>query len=258
MASENRNADSSPGARPDGRPEARLDGQLALVTGAARRLGRAIARELSSAGAQVAIHCRRSVAEAEELAAALPGSFVLQADLRDADQTAALLRAAQARSQSGRVDLLVNNAACFQRTPFAALDDGVWAEVLDLNLTAPQRCLRLALPLGLRAAVNVIDVAAWQPWSEYAAYGVSKAGLLHLTRVLARELAPAVRVNAVAPGSVIFPEDYDEAARARALLRVPLGRAGSPEDVARAVRFLLAEPYLTGVCLPVDGGQGLR
>lgn len=254
MASENRSASSLPDPPLDGR----LDGRLALVTGAARRLGRAIAQELSRAGAQVAIHCRRSVAEAEELAAALPGAFVLQADLLDPEQTAAMLRAAQERARSGRVDLLVNNAAGFQRTPFAALDEGAWAAMLDLNLTAPQRCLRLALPLGLRAAVNVVDVAAWQPWIGYAAYGVAKAGLLHLTRVLARELAPAVRVNAVAPGSVLFPEDYDEEARARALLRVPLGRAGSPEDVARAVRFLLAEPYLTGVCLPIDGGQGLR
>src|SRR5262249_42596763 len=106
--------------------------------------------------------------------------------------------------------------------------------------------------------VNLVDVAAWQPWKGYAAYSAAKAGLLHLTRVLARELAPEVRVNAVAPGVAIFPEEYGEAERAAVLAKVPLGRAGSPEDIARAVRFLLCEPYVTGVCLPVDGGASLR
>jgi pteridine reductase len=132
-----------------------------------------------------------------------------------------------------------------------------WDDQLAVNLTAPQRCIRLAIERGATAIVNVVDIAAWQPWREFSAYCVSKAGLLHLTLVLARELAPAVRVNAVAPGTVLFGEDLDEAARARVLARIPMGRAGQPADVARAVRFLLTEPYLTGVCLPVDGGQGV-
>jgi pteridine reductase len=125
-------------------------------------------------------------------------------------------------------------------------------------LTAPLRLIREALPRGLRAVVNIVDVAAYQPWPNYPAYSTSKAGLLHLTRCLALELAPRVRVNAVAPGTVAFPDWFDEARRSRQVERIPLGREGTLTDAARAVRFLIEEDYLTGVCLPVDGGAGLR
>lgn len=232
-----------------------LSGQVVLVTGGGRRVGRAICEELASAGARIVVHYHRSAAEAEALAARLGGD-ALGADLRSAAATESLF-AAIARAH-GRLDALVNSAAIFGRTPFAALTDAEWDEQLAANLTAPMRCTRGAVRLGARAVVNLVDIAAWQPWIGYSAYSVAKAGLLQLTRVLARELAPAVRVNAVAPGVVAFAEDLDEATRQRVLGRVPLGRSGEPADVARAVRFLLTEPFLSGVCLPVDGAQGLR
>ncbi len=234
-----------------------LTGRLILVTGGAQRVGRSICEELGRAGARLVVHYHRSQTDAAALARSLgPGSLAIGADLRSAHQTAALFQTISDRL--GRIDMLVNNAAIFHRTPFHALNDEAWDEQLAMNLTAPQRCTRLAVAAGATAVVNLVDIAAWQPWSEFSAYSVAKAGLLHLTRILARELAPTVRVNAVAPGTVLFPDDYDAAAKARVLARVPLGQTGQPADVARAVRFLLSESYLTGVCLPVDGGQGLR
>lgn len=234
--------------------EAPLRGSIALVTGGARRVGRAICEELARAGCRPIVHFHRSQEGAEELAARLDG-IALGADLSSARETQALFNEISARC--GRVDVLVNSAAIFKRTPFAAMTDADWDEHLATNLTAPMRCTRLAVGLGARAIVNMVDIAAWQPWREYSAYAVSKAGLLQLTRVLARELAP-VRVNAVAPGVVAFPDEMDGAERQRLLSRIPLGRTGEPADVARAVRFLVTEPFLSGVCLPVDGAQGLR
>ena len=240
---------------------AALDGQVVLVTGGAVRVGRAICRELGRAGARVVVHHNRSADAATALAAELGGgALTVRADLRSADATAAMFRAITA--QTGRIDALVNNAATFARTPLRTPSDDewetAWAAQIATNLTAPARCTRHAVAAGARAVVNLIDIAAWQPWREFAAYSAAKAGLLQLTRVLARELAPDVRVNAVAPGIALFPADYDAPSRARMRQRVPLGREGTPEDVARAVRFLLTEPYLTGTCLPVDGGAGLR
>lgn len=234
--------------------EAPLRGSIALVTGGARRVGRAICEELARVGCTPIVHFHRSQEGAEELAARL-GGIALGADLSSARETQALFR--EISTRCGRVDALVNSAAIFKRTPFAAMTDADWDEHLATNLTAPMRCTRLAVGLGARAIVNMVDIAAWQPWREYSAYAVSKAGLLQLTRVLARELAP-VRVNAVAPGVVTFPDEMDDAERQRVLARIPLGRTGEPADVARAVRFLLTEPFLSGVCLPVDGAQGLR
>lgn len=234
-----------------------LEGRVVLVTGGALRVGRAICAELARGGARLLVHCRRSRAEAEALAAELGGgALALAADLRSAAETEALF--ADAVAAAGRIDALVNNASIFARTPFRQMSDGDWDEQLAVNLTAPQRCMRLALRAGASAIVNLVDVAAWQPWKGYGAYSVAKAGLLHLSRVLARELAPEVRVNAIAPGVALFPEDYGEAERAAVLAKVPMGRAGTPEDIARAVRYLLSEPYITGACLPVDGGAGLR
>lgn len=243
-------------ASPDG-GGTELQGRLILVTGGGQRVGRSICEELGSAGARLIVHYHRSQSDAESLVRRLGrGALAIRADLRNTGETVAMFQRIEA--QVGRIDMLVNNAGIFSRTPFHSLTDEAWDEQLAVNLTAPQRCMRLAVSAGATAIVNLVDIAAWQPWSEYSAYAVAKAGLLHLTKILARELAPTVRVNAVAPGTVLFPEDYDASAKARVLARVPLGRQGQPEDVARAVRFLLSERYLTGVCLPVDGGQGLR
>jgi pteridine reductase len=233
-------------------PSVELSGKTVLVTGAARRVGRAIAEELQQAGARVAIHHAHSDAEAEALSRRLPGSRVVKGDLRDPAVPARLI------AEVEPLDALVNCAADYARTPLEELSDERWDSMLSLNLTAPMRLMRASARAGVRAIVNIVDVAAWQPWPSWSAYAVSKAALLHLTRCLALELAPMVRVNAVAPGTAAFPDDWDAARRARMVERIPLKREGTPADIARAVRYLLCEDYVTGVCLPVDGGSGLR
>ena len=238
-------------------PAVRLDGKVALVTGGVRRVGRAIATELARAGALVVAHASlSSPEEAASLEREFPTLRVLRADLREPAASVNLID--EVRALHGRLDALVNSAASYPRGPFLEQGDDVWRDVLALNLEAPARLVRLGLPLGLAAVVNLVDVAAWQPWKNHAAYSAAKAGLAHLTRCLALELAPSVRVNGVAPGTVAWPPDLDEQKRASILSRIPLARVGAPEDVARAVRFLLEEDYLTGVILPVDGGSALR
>jgi pteridine reductase len=231
-----------------------LAGKTALVTGGARRVGRAIVEELARAGARVVVHAHAS--DGDAVAAALPGAVALRADLTTPDAARALVDGAVAAT--GRLDVLVNSAAAYARTPLFVLTDEEWDALLTLDLTAPMRLTRAAVAAGATAIVNIVDIGAWQPWPNYLAYSTAKAGLLHLTRCLALELAPSVRVNAVAPGTVAFPPDWSEARQAAQLSRIPLGRVGDPGDVARAVRFLVGEDYLTGVCLPVDGGAGLR
>ena len=233
-----------------------LSGKTALVTGGARRVGRAIVEELARAGCRVAIHHHGSVDAAGELQRSLPGSLVVQGDLRDRAVAARIV--GEVVAQAGALDLLVNSAAGYARTPLATMSDDAWDDMLALNLAAPMRLMREAARAGVASIVNIVDVAAWQPWANWTAYATSKAALLHLSRCLAIELAPATRVNCVAPGTVIFPDDWDEARRRQQLAKVPLGRQGSPLDVARVVRFLCEEQYLTGACIPVDGGAGLR
>jgi pteridine reductase len=220
-----------------------LHGKTALVTGAARRVGRAIADELAAAGARVVRHAHASSAD-------------VQADLRDPAAAQKIIDAAV--QLTGRLDVLVNSAAGYARTPLHELTDDVWRDMMALNLDAPMRLMRAAVPAGVACIVNIADVGAQQPWPNYLAYSTSKAALLHLSRCLALELAPRVRVNAVAPGTVAFPDDWTPERRAAQLGRTPLEREGSPADVARAVRFLVENDYLTGVCLPVDGGAALR
>ena len=233
-----------------------LDGKTVLVTGAARRVGRAIAEELAHVGARVVVHHSSSDDEAAEVARGLPNSVVVKADLRDPAAPARMVDEAVAKT--GRLDLLVNSAAGYARTPLDTLSDEDWDAMLALNLSAPMRLMRAGVRAGVTSIVNIVDIAAWQPWPNYLAYSTAKAGLLHLTRCLAVELAPRVRVNAVAPGTVAFPDDWTEDRRARQVVKIPLGRAGELIDVAHAVRYLLTEDYLTGICIPVDGGAGLR
>ncbi|HEY3353732.1 MAG TPA: SDR family oxidoreductase [Polyangia bacterium] len=241
--------------------EERLDGRIALVTGAARRVGRAVALELGRAGAQVLVHCRASRADADATAAELRAlgadAAVLAADLTDAAATTALFAAVAAR---GGLDILVNNAAVYERTPFEQIDDARLAAMLDANFVAPFRCARLAVPLlrarGGGTIVNLLDVAATQAWPDHAHYCAAKAALHMLTRCLAVELAPAIRVVGVSPGTVALPAGTSAAEAARIIGKIPARRAGTPEDVARAVRFLCAGPaFITGTILPVDGGR---
>lgn len=233
-----------------------LDGKVALVTGGARRVGRAIVEQLAAAGARVVVHHAHSADAASAVCRALAGATAFEADLRTADGCVALLE--HVRATHGHLDVLVNSAADYRRAPFSDESDDDWRAMLELNLVAPARLIRLALPLGVRSIVNLVDIAAWQPWRRHASYAAAKAGLLQLTRNLALELAPSVRVNAVAPGTAAFPPDYSDEEKARAAQRIPLGRAGTPADIGRAVRYLCEEDYATGTVLTVDGGAQLR
>ena len=239
---------------------------VALVTGAARRLGAAIARTLHAAGFDVALHCHRSRAEADALAATLEATragsvLVLQADLAEFDRMPELV--ANTIGWRGRLDALVNNASAFFPTPFGNATPAQWDALFAANARAPF-FLTQAAALHLRATrgavVNLTDIHAERPLREHAVYGMSKAALVHMTRALALELAPDVRVNAIAPGAILWPEDgKSDAAKAALLAHTPLGRTGTPEEVAEAVRWLLQDArYTTGQVLRLDGGRMLE
>lgn len=242
-----------------------LAGQSALVTGAARRVGAAIARELHALGANVLIHHRASIAEAQALAASLnavrAGSAALaQVELRD---TAALPGLVERTVQAfGRLDILVNNASAFYPTPLGEITEAQWDELVGSNLKAPL-FLSQAASAELRRRqgliVNIVDIHAVRPLKRYTVYSITKSGLAMLTRALARELAPEIRVNGVAPGPVLWPEDeIDPALKEEIIERTALKRPGSPEDVACAVAFFAKDaPYVTGQILAVDGGRSI-
>jgi NAD(P)-dependent dehydrogenase (short-subunit alcohol dehydrogenase family) len=240
-----------------------LEGRVALVTGAARRVGAAIAQRLAAAGCHVAVHYRHSEAEAAATADACRRQGVraelFRADLADPAAVAALVTDVLARF--GRLDVLVNNASVFERMTLADFDLGAWERTLRINLTAPLvlvHAARAALVQAAGRVVNMCDAATGQPWPEHLAYMVSKGALETLTRVLARSLAPQVNVVGIAPGIAAWPADYDADTRQRLVRKVPLQRAGSPDDIAAAVHFFLsAGDYITGAVLPVDGGRHL-
>jgi pteridine reductase len=242
----------------------RNDRPVALVTGGARRVGAAIVRRLH-ADHDVALHCGRSRAEADALAAELdrarPGSvLVLQADLAAFDRLPEMI--AHTVGRFGRLDALVNNASAFFPTPFGAATPAQWDALFAANARAPYFLSQAAAP-HLRAArgaiVDITDLYAERPLREHALYGMSKAALAYMTRALALELAPEVRVNAIAPGAILWPEGgKDEAAKAAMLARTPLGRIGTPEEIAGAVHWLLRDAtYMTGQTLHLDGGRML-
>jgi pteridine reductase len=226
-------------------------GGVALVTGAGIRVGLAIARELSRRGYLVAGHYRTHRPP--------PPLVALQADLSLAGGPDALARAFRARFE--RLDLLVCSAAGFEPLPLAETDAEAFDRQMDLNARAPLLLVRALAPLLRRSRGSVVNVAdvggGLVPWSGYSAYAASKAALVRLTECLALELAPRVRVNAVAPGTVLWPERYPASLRRELTRRIPLRRPGTPADVAEAVSYLAAAPYVTGVVLPVDGGRRL-
>lgn len=243
----------------------RLDGKVALLTGAARRLGAATARRLHAGGAAVAIHHRGSGAAAAELVAelnALRGgsAIALQADLLDLGQLSRLVGATV--DGLGRLDILVNNASTFYPTPIGELTCAQFDDLIGTNLRAPLFLAQAAaeqLRLHEGLILNLVDIHGMQPLKRHPAYSSAKAGLIMLTRSLARELAPHVRVNAIAPGPVLWPEgDLDEGLKEKILSRTPLARRGSAEDIAKAAWFFAAEaPFVTGQVLAVDGGRSL-
>ena len=242
-----------------------LAGKAALVTGGARRVGAAIVRRLHAAGASVLIHYRDSEADAgaleAELNAARPRSAAkVKAELLAPIAPRALVSAAA--DAFGRLDLLVNNASSFFPVPFGGIEASHWEELVGSNLRAPLFIAQsAAAELARRegSIVNIVDIHAERPLKGYALYSVAKAGLAALTRSLALELAPRVRVNGVSPGAIAWPEDgqFDPAERERIVATTPLAHIGSPEDIAQAVHFLACAPYVTGQILAVDGGRSI-
>ena len=239
-----------------------------LITGAARRIGASTARTLHAAGANVVLHCHRSRAEAEqlreELSALRAGSCaVVQADLLDLAGLPALVE--QSVQAFGRLDALVNNASSFYPTPFGGIGEGEWDDLVGSNLRAPLFLSQAAAP-WLREArgaiVNLVDIHAERPLKDFVVYSIAKAGLAGLTRALALELGPEVRVNGVAPGAIVWPDGdqhFAPAEKGRITEQTPLKRIGSPEDVAGAVKYLLFDaPFVTGQILAVDGGRGIH
>lgn len=240
-------------------------GRVALVTGSARRLGKAIARALAEEGADIVVHHYASTTEASATVAELERLGVraeaLRADLQDTEQISRLF--ADIEREFGGLDILVNSAASFERSPVLDIRPTDWDRVLNLNLRAPFLCTQHAARL-MRAGgrpgriINIADVAAFQAWPGYVHHCVSKAGLVAMTRATARALAPDILVNAVAPGPVLPPDETSAAERAELADATVLGRLGEPVDVARAVTFLVRSDYVTGETIVVDGGKTLR
>jgi pteridine reductase len=239
-----------------------LHGKTALVTGAGTRLGAAISRALAAAGCDLVVHYGRSEEGARAVARdaeALGRKALLhQADLTDRAQIDRL--AERALAEAGRIDVLVHNAGRYERVAPADLAAEHLDRMMEINVTAPY-LLTLALAPALRRAggsvIAITDIAARRPWKNYVPYSVSKAALASLVEGLARALAPEVRVNAVAPGAVLPPEDYDEDKLARLRAPIPLARFGEADDVARAVVFLAQNDYLSGQTIAVDGGRSV-
>ncbi|MFL5576470.1 MAG: SDR family oxidoreductase [Gemmatimonadaceae bacterium] len=238
-----------------------LAGRVALVTGAGHRVGRAIALALGEHGMDVAVHFHGAEAGARETAAAIAThgrAELFQEDLTAPGGAARLVNAAADRF--GRLDVLVNSAAIMQRTPVGGVTEEEWDAMFALNLRAPFFAAQAAAArMGETGAiVNLADLAAFETWPAYVPHGISKAGVVQMTRALARVFAPRVRVNAIAPGSVLLPESWSAADAERLVSTTPLRRLGSPDDVVGAVLYLLGADYVTGETIIVDGGRHVR
>jgi pteridine reductase len=239
-----------------------LHGSVVLVTGGARRLGRAISLVLGQAGANVVVHYNHSAQEAQDLLRDLAAlgvqSIAVAGDLSQVAAAEHVVDTAVARW--GRLDVLVNNAGIWGSTPIGTVSEDRWNELIDTNLRGAFFAAQRAAP-ALRAAsgaiINIADLGALRPWRNHTPYLVSKGGMITLTKALAMDLAPHVRVNAVAPGAVLLPDDWTAEQIERSTRNVPLKRVGSPEDVAQAVLYLAQAEYVTGVVLPIDGGRHL-
>lgn len=240
-----------------------LEGSTALVTGGAVRVGRAISFALARGGARVVVHHNRSGDAARELVQEIRDAggeaVAIGADLADLDQVEGLAR--EAERPFGPIDLLVNNASIFPEAGFGDVDAATWEAAIAVNLRAPffltQRLGGGMKARGRGVVVNLADLAGIQTWKGYAAHGISKAGVVHLTKVAARALAPEVRVAAIAPGTVLPPEALSEAEILSLAARSPLQRNGSPDDVVAALLYLVGADFVTGEVLVVDGGRRL-
>ena len=236
--------------------------RTALVTGAGRRVGRAIAVALGARGMRVAVHYHGAEQGAEETARAIEGvggmAITVRADLRQHGAPEKLV--AQAVDQLGSLDVLVNSAAVMVRTPFEQVTEDVWDDIFALNLRAPFFCAQAAAARMQDGGIiiNIADLAAFEAWTGYIPHGASKAGIVHMTRALAKHLAPRIRVNAIAPGAVLLPDDWTNADAERLIRTTPLARLGSPDDVTQALLYLIDADYVTGQTIVVDGGRHVR
>jgi pteridine reductase len=242
-----------------------LDHQVILITGGARRVGAQLARTLHAAGARILVHYRSSAAAAKEIGAELnatrPGSAALfAADLRQDDAPDQLIAAAL--GHFGRLDVLINNASTFYPTPMGKITRTVWDDLMGSNLRAPLFLAQAAAPSIAKQRgliINVIDIHGLRPLKGYPVYSIAKAGLAMLTRSLARELGPDIRVNGIAPGPVLWAEhDLDDDMKREIVAKTALKRVGSPQDIARTALFLIRDaPYITGQIIAVDGGRSI-
>lgn len=247
-----------------------LSGKVALVTGAGRRVGRAIAESLAREGARIAIHYNESDSGATDLRAAIGArggeAEAFQADLLDAAAAERLVGAVVERF--GALDVLVNSAAVMLRTPFGEVKVEEWDSMFALNLRAPfflsqaaARAMGWGGPTEKQrdgVIVNIADLAAYESWTGYVPHGISKAGIVRMTKSLAKVLGPRIRVNAVAPGAVMLPEGFDAADADHLAETAPLRRLGDPDDVSQAVVYLVRAGFVTGETLIVDGGRHVR
>lgn len=236
--------------------------KTALVTGGAHRVGKSISLALARAGANLVVHYNASAGPAEETAAQARAlgvrAITVQADIGDLDAVRAM---GERAAELGGVDILVNSASYFKTTPIPTDEFSAWKEVTAILIDGAFYCSNLfgreMIRRGEGAIVNIVDLSAWEPWPHFAAHSVGKAALLAMTRQLALEFAPHVRVNAVAPGPVLPPPGYSPEKVAQTARHTLLGRWGSPEDVAEAVLFLVRADYITGDTITVDGGERL-
>ncbi|MGC1907379.1 MAG: SDR family oxidoreductase [Candidatus Acidiferrum sp.] len=235
--------------------------QVALVTGSGKRLGREVALGLAERGADLVIHYRSSEDEARKVTGEIEKlgrrAITVSADLDQISQIRALFD--KVAAAFGRLDILVNSAASFVQTEFAATTEKVWASSLDTNLKAPFFCSQAAAPLLKKTGgciINFADVGGILGWSGFIPHSISKAGVIMLTRCLAKELAPEVRVNAIAPGTITLPDDAPEL-EATFIRQAPLKRSGRPVDIVGAVTYLATAKFVTGQTLVVDGGRVL-
>ena len=242
-----------------------LSGKVALVTGASHRIGATIVRTLHAEGMNIILHYRRSRDAAQKIQQELneqreESVILIQADLSETAKISEMVR--EAVKGWGRIDVIVNNASSFYPTPVGDIDENVWDDLIGSNLKAPLFLSQAAAPYLKQqhgCIVNITDIHADRPLKSHTVYSIAKAGLVMMTKSLARELGPEVRVNAVAPGAILWPEnDIDDVTKKRIVSGTVLKRQGSPDDIARTVRFLIKDAnYITGQILNVDGGRTL-
>lgn len=240
-----------------------IKNRVSIVTGGAKRIGKAICRALASCGSHLVIHFNQSETEAAKTAEEIKKAFsvkavCLKADLSNSIEITEMVK--RAKDIFKRIDILVNNASIFFKTPFSKTSEEDWDNILDTNLKAPFLCAKAVsaemLKQGQGKIINIADIGGMRPWVDYIPYCVSKAGLIALTQGLAKALAPVIQVNCIAPGEVLFPEDYIESEIEKSRSKILLKKLGSPEDVARTVVFLIeGSDFITGATFVVDGGR---